>query len=125
LPQIQERFDPCYQISCLDPAAVLSFCTLHRIVPKNIATGIPYPKIEKTVPQFLIETEYIRLIRHFTGRADSPMGLGNLIIIMMPGTLGFQTRTPTAQQYYGYRSDVRRLAGEREGPPTPQHGIAL
>ena len=29
------------------------FLTLHRIVPENIATGLPYPKIEKTVPQFL------------------------------------------------------------------------
>jgi len=28
------------------------FLTLHRIVPENIATGLPYPKIEKTVPQF-------------------------------------------------------------------------
>jgi len=27
--------------------------TLHRIVAENIATGLPYPKIEKTVPQFL------------------------------------------------------------------------
>jgi len=52
------------------------------------------------------------------------MGLGNLIVIMMPGTLGLQTRTLTAPQYFGYRSDVRRLAGERKGTPTPQHGIA-
>jgi len=52
------------------------------------------------------------------------MGLRNLIIMMMPGTLGLQTRTLTAQQYYGYRSDVRHLVGERKGPPTPQHGIA-
>jgi len=100
------------------------FLTLHRIVPKNIATGIPYPKIEKTVPQFLTENEYIRLIRHFTERADSPVGLRNLIIIMMPGTLGLRTRTLTAQQYFGYPSDVRRLAGERKGTPTPQHGFA-
>lgn len=27
------------------------FLTLHRVVPENIATGLPYPKIEKTVPQ--------------------------------------------------------------------------
>jgi len=53
------------------------------------------------------------------------MGLRNLIIIMMPGTLGLRTSTPTAQQYYGYPSDVRRLAGERKETPTPQHGIAL
>jgi hypothetical protein len=31
--------------------------TLHRIVAENIATGIPYPKIEKTVPQFLTINE--------------------------------------------------------------------
>ena len=29
------------------------FLTLHRIIPENMATSIPYPKIEKTVPQFL------------------------------------------------------------------------
>jgi len=29
------------------------FLTLHRIVTENIVTGLPYPKIEKTVPQFL------------------------------------------------------------------------
>ncbi|RTZ96804.1 MAG: hypothetical protein DSY90_09480 [Deltaproteobacteria bacterium] len=73
----------------------------------------------------MTENEYIRLIRHFTGRADSSMGLRNLIIIMMPGTLGLRTRTLTAQKCFGYRSDVRRLAGERKGPSTPQHGIAL
>ena len=72
------------------------FLTLHRIVPKNIATGIPYPKIEKTIPQFLTEDEYKRLIRHFTERADSPMGLRNLIIIMLLGTLGLRTSTLTA-----------------------------
>jgi len=34
------------------------FLTLHRIIPENIATGIPYPKIEKTVPQFLTQEEF-------------------------------------------------------------------
>jgi integrase/recombinase XerC len=72
------------------------FLTLHRIVPENIATGLPYPKIEKTVPQFLTTDEYNRLIRHFTNRADSPMGLRNLIIIMLLGTLGLRTSTLTA-----------------------------
>ena len=72
------------------------FLTLHRIVPENIATGLPYPKIEKTVPQFLTKEEYKCLIRHFTDQADSPMGLRNLIIIMMLGTLGLRTSTLTA-----------------------------
>ena len=30
------------------------FLTLHRHVPKNIARKLPYPKIEKTVPNFLL-----------------------------------------------------------------------
>lgn len=72
------------------------FLTLHRIVPENIATGLPYPKIEKTVPQFLTQSEYKRLIRHFTDRADSPMGLRNLVITMLLGTLGLRTSTLTA-----------------------------
>jgi len=69
------------------------FLTLHRIVPENIAGGLSYPKIERTVPQFLTQAEYQRLIRHFTDRADSPMGLRNLIIIMVLGTLGLRTGT--------------------------------
>ena len=69
---------------------------LHRIVPKNIATGIPYPKIEKTIPQFLTEDECKRLIRHFAEGADLPMGLRNLIIIMLLSTLGLRTSTLTA-----------------------------
>ena len=72
------------------------FLTLHRIIPENIATGLPYPKIEKTVPQFLTKEEYTLLIRHFTDRTNSPMGLRNLIIIMLLGTLGLRTSTLTA-----------------------------
>jgi len=74
---------------------------LHRIVSENIATGFPYPKIEKLIPQFLTQNEYKRLIRHFTNRADSSMGLRNLIItprriydIMLLGTLGLRTGIP-------------------------------
>jgi site-specific recombinase XerC len=72
------------------------FLTLHRIVSENIATGLLYPKIEKTVPQFLTIEEYTRLLGHFTDRADSPMGLRNLVIIMLLGTLGLRTATLTA-----------------------------
>ena len=59
------------------------FLTLHRNTPKNIALKLPYPKIEKTVPQFLTPGEYNRLICHFSERADSSMGLRNFIIIML------------------------------------------
>ena len=34
------------------------FLALHRHVPQNIAIKLPYPKIEKTVPQFLTADEY-------------------------------------------------------------------
>jgi integrase/recombinase XerC len=69
------------------------FLTLHQHVPKNIALKLPYPKIEKTVPQFLTTHEFKLLIRHFSEQADSPMGLRNLVIIMLLGTLGLRTRT--------------------------------
>jgi len=72
------------------------FLTLHRHVPNNIARKLPYPKIEKTIPQFLTIDEYNRLIRHFTGRIDSSMGLRDLIIIMLIGTLGLRTGTLNA-----------------------------
>jgi integrase/recombinase XerC len=72
------------------------FLTLHRIVPENIATALPYPKIEKTIPQFLTQDEYTRLLRHFTDQTDSPFAMRNLIIIMLLGTLGLRTRTLTA-----------------------------
>ena len=71
------------------------FLSLQRIVAENIASGLQYPKIEKTVPQNLTEAEYTLLLDHFTQRADTPMGLRNLIIIMLLGTLGLRTSTLT------------------------------
>ena len=59
------------------------FLTLHRIIPENIATGIPYPKIEKTVPQFLTQEEYKLLICHFSEQPVPSMGLRKLIIIIL------------------------------------------
>ena len=69
------------------------FLTLHQHVPKNIALKLPYPKIEKTVPQFLSQDEYNRLIRHFSRKAQDVLGLRNLIIIMLLGMLGLRTST--------------------------------
>ena len=69
------------------------FLTLHRIVAENIATGIPYPKIEKTVPQFLTINEYNRLIRYFSNKAQDLLGLRNFVIILMLSTLGLRTST--------------------------------
>jgi len=50
------------------------FLTLHRVLAENITAALPYPKIEKTVPQFLAQEEHKHLIRHFTDRADAPHG---------------------------------------------------
>ena len=69
------------------------FLTLHRHVLKNIALKLPYPKIEKTVPQFLTIHEFKLLIRLFSKQANSPMGLRNLVIILLLGTLGLRTQT--------------------------------
>jgi integrase/recombinase XerC len=69
------------------------FLTLQRIVPENIASGLEYPKIEKTIPQFLTQAEYTLLLEHFTQRVGSAMGLRNLIVIMLLATLGLRTRS--------------------------------
>ncbi|MBU0698892.1 MAG: tyrosine-type recombinase/integrase [Proteobacteria bacterium] len=69
------------------------FLTLNNKVAENIATRLPYPKIEKTVPQFLTQGEYNRLIRYFSTRVNDLWGLRNLIIVMLLGTLGLRTTT--------------------------------
>ena len=69
------------------------FLTLYQHVPKNIALTLPYPKIEKTVPQFLTIHEFKLLIRLFSKQAASPLGLRNLVIILLLGTLGLRTQT--------------------------------
>jgi site-specific recombinase XerD len=46
-----------------------------------------YPKIEKTIPQFLTPEQYKRLICHFSEQPDSSMALRNPIIIMLHITI--------------------------------------
>ena len=69
------------------------FLILNHKVVENPAAGLPYPKIEKTVPQFLTQQEYKRLIRYFSTKANDLWGLRNLIIVMLLGTLGLRTTT--------------------------------
>jgi site-specific recombinase XerD len=71
------------------------FMTVYDHVPENIATNLPYPKIEKTVPQFLTQDEYKQLLHYFCKKATDLTGLRNLVIIMLLGTLGLRTRTLT------------------------------
>lgn len=69
------------------------FLTLHGHVPKNIAVGLVYPKIEKTVPVFLTTDELKRLIRYFSQQTLDILGLRNLVIILLLGFLGLRTST--------------------------------
>jgi len=52
-----------------------------KLIDENIAKNVPYPKIEKTVPQFLTISEYNRILRYFSESAGSFHGIRNLIIV--------------------------------------------
>ena len=67
------------------------YLSLQGHVKENIATQLPYPKIEKTVPDFLTSDELNRLIRYFAGQAHDRIGLRNLVIILLLGFLGIRT----------------------------------
>jgi integrase/recombinase XerC len=67
------------------------FLTVTGVVRENLASGLPYPKIEKTVPFFLTAEEYNRIIEFFAGGADTPVGLRNLVMVLMLGMLGLRT----------------------------------
>ena len=72
------------------------FLTVTGRISENIAAGLPYPKIEKTVPHFLTIQEYNRIIEYFSSQVDTPFGLRNLIMILMLGLLGLRTGTIVA-----------------------------
>lgn len=67
------------------------FLTVTDVVRANIAIGLPYPKIEKTVPHFLTAEEYNRIIEFFAEEADTVVGLRNLVMVLMLGLLGLRT----------------------------------
>jgi site-specific recombinase XerD len=67
------------------------YLSLQGHVPENIAIRLPYPKIEKTVPDFLTQDELNRLIKHSAGQALDLIGLRNLVIILLLGFLGIRT----------------------------------
>lgn len=67
------------------------YLKLNGHVDENIATALPYPKIEKTVPHFLTQAQYNRILAHCSEKAVTRMGLRNLIIILLLGTLGLRT----------------------------------
>ena len=71
------------------------FLTLKKIIPQNIALTLPYPKVGKKEPMFLTIDEFNHVLKHFAQKADKPVGLRNLIIIMLLGILGLRVSSVT------------------------------
>ena len=69
------------------------YLELKGLVEENVAQSIPYPKIEKKVPEYLTIEEYNSLLKYFNDRATESKGLRNLVIIMFLGLLGLRLRT--------------------------------
>ncbi len=69
------------------------FLKLKDLVAENIALSLPYPKIEKKVPEFLTIDEYNTLLNYFHDKASETAGLRNLVIIMVLGLLGLRLRS--------------------------------
>ncbi|MBA3029776.1 MAG: hypothetical protein FP816_13355 [Desulfobacteraceae bacterium] len=67
------------------------YLTLQGYVKENIATRLPYSKINKTVPDLLISDELKRLIQYFAGQDHDLIGLRNLLIILLLGFFGIRT----------------------------------
>jgi site-specific recombinase XerD len=69
------------------------FLKLEKQINKNISLQLPYPKIEKKVPEFLTIHEFKRLLGHFTKQATDLEGFRNLVLISLLGFLGLRTST--------------------------------
>jgi integrase/recombinase XerC len=72
------------------------FLKLTQQIDNNIALQLPYPKIEKNVPQFLTAEEFNRILLHFTQQATNLMGMRNLMLISLLGFLGLRIATIVA-----------------------------
>jgi len=71
------------------------YLKLQQLITDNIALNLPYPKIEKKIPQFLTTDEFKLILKHFVQHATTPIGLRNLVIISLLGFLGLRTATIT------------------------------
>lgn len=72
------------------------FLKLQQQIDKNIAQQLPYPKIEKTVAEFLTTDEFNRILLHFTQQTADLNGMRNLVLISLLGFLGLRTATIVA-----------------------------
>lgn len=66
------------------------FLKVNKIIDKNIALDIPYPKVGKIVPKYLTISEFNKILKHFAQNAGILSGLRNLMIIMLLGFLGLR-----------------------------------
>ena len=66
------------------------FLKVNKLIEKNIAQQIPYPKIGKKVPKYLTIEEFNQILEHFALKADTLSGLRDLLIIMLLGFLGLR-----------------------------------
>ncbi len=83
------------------------YLKLNGYVDENIATQMPYPKIEKTIPHFLTLSQYNRILDYCALKASDNTGLRNLIIVMMLGMIGLRTGAIVAINI----QDVNAVAG--------------
>ncbi len=74
------------------------FLKLKQIINENIALQIPYPKIDKKVPNFLTSAEFKLVLNHFSPKATNRIGFRNLVIISRLGLPGLRTATVVAIQ---------------------------
>jgi integrase/recombinase XerC len=72
------------------------FLTLKGHIKENIALGLAYPKIEKTIPLFLTIKEFNRIIAFCAINVDSENGFRDLVLILLLGLLGLRSATVTA-----------------------------
>ncbi len=62
----------------------------NKRIEVNVARQLPYPKLEKTEPEFLTLEDLKKILHYFLIHVRSSQGLRNLVIVMMFGFLGIR-----------------------------------
>lgn len=66
------------------------FLRLKKLVTINIATSLPYPKIDKKEPAFLTVTELKSIMRYFLDREEPLSKSRNILIVLFLAFLGLR-----------------------------------
>jgi integrase/recombinase XerC len=72
------------------------FLKLKKLVHKNIATTLPYPKIDKKEPSFLTGNELKAILRYFLYQEDSLHKSRNILIVLFLMFLGLRISSVVA-----------------------------